>query len=92
MPNGELAIKKTTRTAIGVPGATGGISADVPETPLPAALQTDTVKTVEDARGVQAANQGSERATYGTTATLKSVEDPGTPWQGDGDGSHWSNH
>ena len=63
-----MIVKQKNTTAL--PGGQT-ISADVPETPLPAALQSPGVSTVEDAQGVQGAQRN---------------------WDGDGDGSHWSNH
>jgi hypothetical protein len=56
----NLAISKTIKARIIPGGGPGGSTVKAPgnppETPLPAALQSPNVKTVEDARGVQAAS------------------------------------
>jgi hypothetical protein len=50
-PKISQAIYSKPRRGYVVPGAPGGvISSDVPETPLPAGLQSSGVATVEDAR------------------------------------------
>ena len=54
----ELAINKQKEAIVNPSGGGGPVPMGVAETPLPKALQTENIKTVEDRRGASDAYHG----------------------------------